>query len=154
MNHREDCIELENEVFLGEITKILSEGKKIVLKAKGNSMLPFIHNERDSVVLEKRETVRVGDIVLADVGKNGHKRFVLHRIIGIESDIVTLMGDGNVSGTESCSTEKISGTVIAIETPNGSRKSVPDGRIWRKLLPVRRYILAVYRRYYNLKCRL
>ena len=56
------------------------------------------------------------------------------------------MGDGNLVGTESCRLGDILGTVTEIIRPNGSKKKVTKGTFWRKLLPVRRYILWVYRK--------
>ena len=106
-------------------------------------MLPFIRGEKDSVNLKRFDAVEVGDIVLARIAP---QRYVLHRIIAIEGDTVTLMGDGNLVGTESCRLSDILGTVREIIRPNGSVKKVTKGTIWRKLLPVRRYLLWVYRK--------
>ena len=55
------------------------------------------------------------------------------------------MGDGNLSGTESCTVADVMGTVTAIE--RGKRTVKPGkGRFWRFLKPLRRYILGIYRR--------
>jgi hypothetical protein len=40
-------VTLPNEVMLPEVAKMLSEGKQVTIKAKGNSMLPFIVGGRD-----------------------------------------------------------------------------------------------------------
>lgn len=45
---------LPNEEMLPEVAKMLSEGNCVKLKAKGNSMLPFIVGGRDEVVIEKK----------------------------------------------------------------------------------------------------
>ena len=104
-------------------------------------MLPFIRGGRDSVVLQKKESVEVGDIVLIRLPG----RYVLHRVIALDGDKVTLMGDGNIAGTEECTRADIMGT--AIEIGRGNRAVKPGkGRIWRALKPFRRYILAIYRR--------
>ncbi len=132
-----------NEILLEEAADLLARGIEVILMTKGNSMLPFIRGEKDSVNLKKYDAVQVGDIVLARIAP---QRYVLHRIIGIEGDQVTLMGDGNLVGTESCRLSDILGTVREIIRPNGSVKKVTDGAIWRKLLPVRRYLLWIYRR--------
>jgi hypothetical protein len=132
-----------NEILLEQAHDLLSRGIEVVLMTKGNSMLPFIRGEKDSVNLKKFDAVEVGDIVLARIAP---KRYVLHRIINIDGDKVTLMGDGNLVGTESCSLSDILGTVQEIIRPNGSVKKVTKGTFWRKLLPVRKYILWVYRR--------
>lgn len=44
---------------------MLQSGNSVTLRAKGNSMLPFIMEERDTVVLQKAEAFAVGSVVLA-----------------------------------------------------------------------------------------
>ena len=132
-----------NEILLEEAADLLSRGIEVILMTKGNSMLPFICGEKDSVNLKKYGAVEVGDIVLARIAP---QRYVLHRIIALEGDKVTLMGDGNLVGTETCRLSDILGTVREIIRPNGSTRKVTKGTFWRKLLPVRRYILWVYRK--------
>jgi SOS-response transcriptional repressor LexA len=131
-----------NEILLEEAADLLSRGIEVILMTKGNSMLPFIRGEKDSVNLKKYDTVKVGDIVLARIAPH---RYVLHRIFAIDGDQLTLMGDGNLLGTESCRSSDVLGTVHEIIRPNGSVKRVTDGSLWRKLLPVRRYLLWIYR---------
>lgn len=141
-------VTLPNEVMLPEVAKMLSEGKQVTIRAKGNSMLPFIVGGKDSVVLEKKEGYAVGDIVLAEILP---KQFVLHRILKIDGYRIILMGDGNPSGVEKCTEDKIFGHAITVIhkgkqidcTGKGERRKA---RIWRTLLPVRRYLLAIYRR--------
>ena len=134
---------IPNEILLGEVTSLLAEGQEVVLLTKGGSMMPFLRSERDSVALRKLEKVEVGDIVLAHLGGG---RYVLHRIIAIDGDKVTLMGDGNIKGTESCLKSDISGTVVRILKASGKEYVPGKGRWWRALKPFRRCILGVYRR--------
>ena len=132
-----------NEILLAEADDLLSRGIEVVLMTKGNSMLPFIRGEKDSVNLKRFGAVKVGDIVLARIAP---QRYVLHRIFSIDGDQVTLMGDGNLVGTESCRLSDILGTVTEIIRPSGKKKKVTDGSLWRTLLPVRRYLLWIYRK--------
>lgn len=141
-------ITLANEELFPEVVKMLSEGKRVTLKVKGNSMLPFIVGDRDSVVLQKQDIYNIGDIVLTEIAP---KFFVLHRIIRIEVDKITLMGDGNLSGTEICTKENILGQAISIIKKGksidcNSKNEQRKAKIWKQLLPVRRYLLAIYRR--------
>lgn len=140
---------MPNEILMGEVKRLLSQGTTVTIMTKGNSMLPFIVGERDSVVLKPYGVPRIGDIALAQLD-NG--LYVLHRIIGIsDTGIVTLMGDGNIRGTEKCRTDCLCGKAVTV-IRKGKRCN-PDSEgwvrmynIWRRLLPVRRYLLAVYRR--------
>ena len=132
---------LPNEVLLEEAGKLLDEGRDVTFTPLGSSMLPFIRGGKDSVTLRKMPSAQVGDIVLVRLPG----RYVLHRIIALEGEKVTLMGDGNLVGTENCTTADIMGTVTAIQ--KGKRSVTPGkGRFWRALKPFRRYILAIYRR--------
>lgn len=137
-----------NGLLLGEVSRLVAEGEKVTIMTKGSSMLPFIVGERDSVVLQRPENLVPGMIVLAFVEDS---RYVLHRIISLEGDKVTLMGDGNLVGVERCRTEDIKAVAVRIISPEGetdciSRKHFRRAAIWKTLLPVRRWLLAIYRR--------
>lgn len=139
---------MPNEELLPEIAGMLSEGGRVTFKTKGYSMLPFIVGDRDSVILEKPSTLAVGHIVLAEIAPH---KFVLHRIINIEGEGITLMGDGNQLGVETCRKENIHGYAVAIlrkgkQVDCNSRREQRKARVWYRLLPVRRCLLAVYRR--------
>ena len=130
-----------NEVLLEEAAALMLEGREVTLTPLGSSMLPFIRGGKDAVRLRKNPTVAVGDIILVRLPG----RYVLHRLIRKDGDRLTLMGDGNIAGTETCTTADVLGTVTAI-LRNGKEINPGDGRLWRRLLPIRRYILAIYRR--------
>ncbi len=137
-----------NDILIAEVHKLLLEGRRVTLKVKGVSMLPFIVGDRDSVLLEQSPTYSVGDIVLAEVQPS---TYVLHRILSIEGNQVTLMGDGNCYGTEHCTLADILGRTVTIffgnkEIDPNSPKQRKRARLWRQLLPVRRYLLAILRR--------
>ena len=140
---------IPNSIFFSEVESHLREGKSVVIPVKGYSMLPFIRDGRDSVELRSKVELEVGDIALARLG-NGH--FVLHRIWEIKGDKVILMGDGNISGKEICHIGDILGVAQKIMKRGGKVIECSDPsyikrvKIWRRLLPIRRYILAIYRR--------
>lgn len=123
-------------------------GKKVTLRVRGNSMLPFIFNGRDSVTLKKQDSYKVGDIVLAKY----LNRYVLHRIWSFEGDNVILHGDGNrLSLKEEMPVTNIVAKVVEI-IYNGKSKN-PDApwqkfkyKVWHYLLPFRRVFLGIYRR--------
>ena len=130
-----------NTIILEEAGALLNEGRTVRFTPLGSSMLPFIRGGRDSVVLLRKDSVEVGDIVLVRLPG----RYVLHRVIKLDGNAVTLMGDGNVAGTEECTLSDVMGT--AVEIIRGTRSVKPGkGRFWRALKPIRRYLLAIYRR--------
>ena len=140
-------IELPNDIWLGEVSQMLREGKPYAIYVKGYSMRPFIEHTRDRVFLEKRDTYNVGDAVLAQIAP-GH--YVLHRIIEKQGENLTLQGDGNVQGVEYCKEQNVSGVVTQYIRPNRTipsddPKLVRRIKLWRKLRPIRRYLLFVYK---------
>jgi hypothetical protein len=116
-------------------------------------MLPFIVGGRDSVILEKPESLQVGDVVLACVtGRNDEKSYVVHRIVSLKNDLVTLMGDGNLALRERCRHSDVCAKVVCVVGPKGKRY-LPGAlcyrvaaKIWYILLPARRYLLWIYRK--------
>lgn len=139
--------EFPNDVWLGEVTQMLNEGKSYGIYVSGYSMRPFIEHMRDRVFLEKRDTYRVGDAVLAQITP-GH--YVLHRIIAKHGSDLTLQGDGNLRQVEFCKERNVSGVVTQYIRPNriipaDDARLVRRIRLWRKLRPIRRYLLFIYK---------
>ena len=125
----------------------LSEGKRVCIKAKGNSMLPFIRDSQDRILLMKTDEINLFDIVLATVG---HDQYVLHRVIRISGDELILMGDGNLKAFEFCQTKDVHGT--AIEVIHGKKSylcrsgiELWKARLWYWLLPIRGLLLKAYK---------
>lgn len=140
----------DDEIIRNAI-QLVNEGMRVTFPVKGNSMLPFIIGSRESVDLVKPDGLQPGHVVLAWVEGC---RYVVHRIIRIDGDRVTLMGDGNIAGVEHCRLAEVAALAVNVVTPRGkhhplySAWRVRGSRLWWRLLPVRRWILAVYRRTY------
>ena len=140
-------IEIPNAILLEQVKEVVRNGKTATINVKGYSMRPFLDNSRHKVRLAQVGQLAVGDAIMAEVNSGV---FVLHRIIAIEGDNITLMGDGNVRGTEKCTKDDVIGVVTHYIY---EKKTVPATdkclqrkvRIWRKLLPVRRYLLYIYK---------
>lgn len=135
-----------NDDFFSGAEQLLAEGKSVRIKAKGRSMEPFIRDGRDEIVLSAGIQARKGCIILARTGEG----IVLHRVINIEGNAVTLMGDGNLYKTESCSMEDVIAGVTRI-VRNG-KGIEPEcfmerfkARIWMIARPVRRPLLKIWR---------
>lgn len=138
-----------NSLLLPEIVKMLNEGHSVTLLLRGYSMRPFLEDGRDKALLTQAHDVKVGDAVLAEIRP---KHFVLHRIIKIEVHRVTLRGDGNL-GTEICNLEDVKASVVGFYRKGRTKLDKTDGKkwkiysaIWTRLFPIRRYLLAAYRR--------
>lgn len=140
---------LPNEVLLGEVAQLLSEGHEVVITPKGRSMLPFIRGEIDRVKLRYPDRLRVGDIVLAYFGG----RYIMHRIIVIDGDEIVLMGDGVIKNTEHGERKDVVGVVTEIITPDGHHQKPGKAWLWRHSLFLRKYLLKVYRKWNKLRIR-
>jgi SOS-response transcriptional repressor LexA len=137
-----------NAELIPAIGKLIEEGQEVIFKPKGVSMHPFIRGGRDSVLLRKAGKLKAGDIVLAEISDG---MFVLHRIEKIEDEKIVLMGDGNLVGRERCRRNDVLAIAVKIikgqkEIDCQSQRHLRNAAIWRRLLPVRRYLLAIYRR--------
>lgn len=138
-----------NAQFLPEVVKLLNEGHTVTLKLKGFSMRPFLEDGRDKALLTRAISPRKGDAVLAEVRPGV---YVLHRIIRIEGDRVTLRGDGNLS-SEECRLTDVKAFAMGfyrkgrtkIDKTNGMKWLVYSF-LWTRLFPLRRFLLAFYRR--------
>ena len=137
---------LPKDVLLDEVARLLSEGRDVTMVPKGVSMLPFIRGDKDSVVLRKKSVIRVGDIVLARFGG----KYVMHRVVAVAGNSVTLMGDGNLQGVEQGDRSEVCGTVVEIVSPKGRHRKPTKGKLWRRLLPIRRYLLKIDRKWHKI----
>lgn len=142
---------IPNEVVFESVKECISRGEVVTLMTKGQSMQPFIHGGRDSIELSAvtPPEIKVGDILLAKIMPSS--QYVVHRAIRVDEECITLMGDGNIQGCEMCHPNHIIARVTAIIKPNkrvdpNSETERKLARMWRQLLPIRRYILAILRR--------
>lgn len=142
-------VQISNAILIPEIISLMEEGHTVTLRLKGFSMRPFLENNRDKALMCKAVNPQVGDPVLAMVSD---KHYVLHRIIRIDGEQVTLRGDGNI-GTETCRLQDVKGAVIGFYRKGRTTLDRTDATkwkvyswIWTRLFPMRRYLLAAYRR--------
>lgn len=142
-------VQIPNAILIPEIISLMEEGHTVTLRLKGFSMRPFLENNRDKALMCKAVNPQVGDPVLAMVSD---KHYVLHRIIRIDGEHVTLRGDGNI-GTETCRLQDVKGAVIGFYRKGRTTLDRTDATkwkvyswVWTRLFPVRRYLLAAYRR--------
>lgn len=145
-----------DDYIIEEAIRLVDDGVSVTLPVDGRSMLPFIIGGRESVILQKPGAVKPGDVVLARVHRTGGQEscanYVVHRIIGIDGDQVTLMGDGNLVGREYCTTADIKAIATHVVDARGRRHDLYGkwrclaARLWWQLRPIRKYLLAIYRR--------
>ena len=142
--------EIANDILLKEVRNLISEGHSVTIRAKGVSMNPFLEHLRDKITLVDftADLLSVGDVVLAEIDRG---LYVLHRIVNISGDDITLMGDGNVGLQENCRRDNVMAIMSGFvrngkEWSCSSKKWKRYSSLWMKLYPVRRWLLAIYRR--------
>ena len=128
---------IANRELFAIVRDTLLEGKTVRVAVNGQSMLPFFRSGSTITMRPVREEdIRKYNVVMADA----EHAFVVHRIIEVGDDIVTLLGDGNIYGTEQVTRDKIYGVVDC------SPLHLFFAKIWLWLRPVRRFPLAIFRR--------
>ena len=138
----QDLFALTEELFL--------MGNDVQIRVTGNSMLPFLHHERDCVQLTKvpYEEIRVADIVLA-IRKDG--AYILHRVFTKDTDSFYMVGDAQDYLDGPYPKEKLVAKVTVLFRKGkhidcrhiGYRFLV---RVWMMMRPWRRIVFAVYRK--------
>jgi hypothetical protein len=137
-----------DEQILSEAIRLVGEGVQVTFPVNGRSMYPFIVGGEDSVVLVKPSGLAVGAVVLAKV-EGG--RYVVHRIVNIDGDKITLMGDGNLCGREHCHIQDVKAVAVQVVGKSGKTRSLTSrchllsARLWYVLRPLRRYLLKAFR---------
>lgn len=140
---------IPNQLLFADVRQLLEEGTNVTINTKGQSMLPFIHGQRDQVVLQKTENVEVGDILLCEISR---EHYVMHRLVAVHGEHLRLMGDGNCYATEQCFKSDVLGKVIYIIRPDGKKIDCTSSwerckaSLWNSLRFMRRYLLAIYKR--------
>lgn len=141
---------IPNEIFLPEVARLIAEGRTVTITVRGNSMNPFLVDRRDRVTLAgfTPDDLRPGAVVLA---RDTTGRIVFHRIIRRNGDALILQGDGNFAQTEETSTDQVMG--LMTEAIRKEKHYPADGttwqrysRWWLRLKPLRRWLLAAFRR--------
>jgi hypothetical protein len=151
MNEQIKQKRVNNHLFMQDITRMFrQEGKKsVTFIVRGFSMRPFLEDGRDKVVLSPPREPKIGDVVLAEISE---KRYALHRVIKVENGIYTMRGDGNpLRMTEQFTQDKIIGLADGFIrkgkfVSTDSRQWRCYSAVWNILKPLRRILLAIYRR--------
>lgn len=112
-----------------EMERVLAAGASCLLTVTGSSMVPFLHHERDTVVLAKpgKERLKPGQILFFR-RRNG--TYILHRLRRVEKDGSLLICGDAQTWTERIRLPQVVGVVVAVQRPDGRIVSC-DGLSWR-----------------------
>ena len=143
--------------YLTMVEELLKQDKQVSLPIKGNSMAPFLINNRDCIYLERpKRVLKKGDFVLYQ-RING--QYVTHRIIKIKGNEYYLAGDNQIVIEGPIYQKQILGIVTKVKR---KEKWLKAGdfyweffeHICRYVLPWRKSILNIYKKYSYLKKKL
>ncbi len=143
-------LKVDNAELFPFIISLLEKGHTATLRLRGFSMRPFLEDNRDVALLAALDGCpSIGAPVLAEVTPG---RWVLHRLIDVEGEAVTLLGDGNLT-PEHCRICDLRAQVVGFYrkgsstlTPVASRRWTIYSWWWMRLRPIRRYLLGIDRR--------
>lgn len=150
-NAGKNVVSKPNPLYVKSIKTLIDEGRTVEFPVRGWSMRIFVEHERDKAVLVSCNptALKRGDVVLAHIG---NEIYVLHRIIRVDGEELTLMGDGNLKGTEHCTRSDVVAIVTAWRRKNreqldyvSSRKWRIYSKIWVALCPIRRVLLLAWK---------
>ncbi len=140
---------IPNEILIPEVARLVNEGKSVTLPLRGQSMRPYLEDQRDKGLLVKIEKpLKKGDVILAETAP---KRYALHRIVKIEGDDITMCGDGNFS-PELIKRSDVLAIAVGFYRNGSTKLDSVDSlsyriywRLWVWLRPLRRYLLIAWR---------
>ena len=131
--------------------KIKDSGVPVWFRVVGNSMLPFIRANRDSVMIVPAgpEELEVGDIVLFE-GRFRSSAYCLHRLYRIDGDMVQTYGDGNRGPDPWIKKSEILGKAVLIERGKrtidcASPVWIRRFECWNRLRGIRPFLLLPFR---------
>lgn len=120
------------------IYDIVQSGGSVRLDIKGNSMLPLLRSEKDSVLLKKAENIKKFDVVLF---KNSVGNIAIHRVVKIDDDSFTIIGDNQYTFDCNIRHDRLIAKAVSFYRNGrciGEKRIRLFGAFWFMLFPLRR----------------
>lgn len=139
--------QVETGPFVSMLRQLVEEGHEVSLLISGNSMLPFLIHERDTIYFKQpARPLKPGDMVFY---QRLTGQYVMHRIYRIRSDGYYLLGDAQQQVEGPLRREQIFALVTKVRRKG---KMLREGDLcwmffqyfWRWLRPLRWKILSCY----------
>lgn len=138
---------LPPEILMEPLLALLDEAEYVPLVISGGSMMPFLVDGRDTVYLSRvTRPLKRGDMILY---RRDSGAYVLHRIYRVEPEGFCLVGDAQTVTERGIRREQVLALVSAVRRKG---KLLRPGsfwwdffeKVWIRLLPLRRGVMAVY----------
>ena len=131
------------------IKELLDCNNQAIFTISGISMLPFLGSYRDQVLVSKKDfyNLKKGEIILF---KSYDDNYILHRIYSVTKNGYITMGDGNLHYDREIKINQIIGVVEKVYRKNKEIDCTNKlwnilSKIWMILVPIRKYLLRIYR---------
>jgi len=141
---------IPNSAFFENAEQLLSEGNNVELRCFGRSMHPYLQGDgREVIVASPFSSEELIPGVIALYRYNG--RHICHRIIRRDGELLLIQGDGVINKQEEVSTADVIGIIRTVIRRNNKPVSTQSKfsqcywNCWRRLTPVRKYLLFAYR---------
>lgn len=153
MDHEIPVRIVDNQEYMKVVRSILEEGKEVPLVVTGNSMMPFLIDRRDQVLIKRIERpLKKGDIAFFQ-RENG--QYIMHRIHFMRKDDRTgenqfyFIGDGQKNIEGPIKETRIFGVITGVLRKG---KYLDEHtftwrlfkNIWRYVIPFRPLIIKIY----------
>ena len=119
IENRVGTLRVENPALFQHVFSLLQQGKQVIFYIKGNSMYPFLQNNKDKVLIKSvsYKKLNPGDIVLFRYGDH----YILHRLIRKEKDFFVMRGDNcKLTQCETVHSSNILGVVKRVVRQNNT----------------------------------
>lgn len=135
-----------------ELADILASGGAFPIVVTGSSMMPFLKESRDTVILQKKEQLKKGQIVFF---RRNSGEFILHRIRKIYPNGQLLINGDAQSWCEVIHRNQVLAVVISVmrNGHNLNPNSIPSAifrMLWYPTRLIRPYIWRGYKQFKKL----
>lgn len=139
--------QVDTQSYISMLRELVEQGHKVSLLISGNSMLPFLIHNRDTIYFQKPERpLRVGDMVFY---QRLDGDYIMHRICCITDEGLFTVGDAQQLIEGPLSPEQVFARVTMVRRKG---KIVKPGsfwweffeHIWIRLIPLRHRIMKLY----------
>ena len=142
-------MKIDTKIYLSFLKEMIEQNTDVSIVISGNSMSPFLVNQRDVIYLSKiNRKLKKGDLVLY---QRLSGQYVVHRIVKVKKSGYYLAGDNQIAIEGPILDKQIFGLVTKVKRKG---KWIEAGNFWWEFfehvwiwaLPWRMIILKIYKK--------
>jgi signal peptidase I len=134
MSKKTEVLNLKREDFSSITQEVLSRGRALRFRAKGESMSPLIRNGDVVQLVPVKGKISLGDVVFY---RSSYGNTIVHRVVQRRREIVITKGDSSPTPDQPVLSKQVLGRVVSVEK-NGWRIRLdsPMGRLLNILIAI------------------